>query len=333
LKKIELLEDIYYLKEYASLYLTQGNTLFEFDYQEGPDRFYNLSVKRPIDRIGNAAVDDGYYDLETAYGYGGYYSSTEDQDFLQKAFHAYHQRCKDEKVVAEFIRFHPYNTFPSLNKGYLDFLAHDRQTISIDLTIMKEERWSQYSSTTRNILRKAAPNLLFYETDNIDGFMQLYQSTMEKNNANSFYYFPREYYEKLLAIDNVKLFAVAYDGHVINMSFVLFGKDLAHYHLSANNINFSKLNGNYFLLDSVCDYIKQNHSNVLQFHLGGGRSNLMDDSLLAFKSKFSHIRNDFYIAGKVFNRTVYQQYTEAFHALHPELKNAKFFLKYRMDQA
>lgn len=333
MKKIDLLEDIYYLREYASLYLTQGSTLFEFDYQDGSDRFYNLSVKRPIDRIGDVAVDDNYYDLETAYGYGGYYSTTEDQAFLQEVFNAYHQRCMDERIIAEFVRFHPYNTFPSMNNGFLDFLILDRQTVSIDLTIEKEERWSKYSSTTRNILRKAAPNQLYHETDDVDDFMQMYQATMEKNDANSFYYFPKEYYEKLLAMKNVKLFAVEYDNHIINMSFVLLGKDLAHYHLSANNINFAKQNGNYFLFDSICDYIKQNHPDVSRFHLGGGRSNLADDSLLAFKSKFSHIRNNFYIGGKIFNRTVYQQHTEAFHELHPELKSAKFFLKYRMEVA
>lgn len=333
MKKIDLLKDIYYQKEYASLYLTKGNTLFEFDYQDGADRFYNLAVKRPIERVGNVVVDDSYYDLETAYGYGGCYSTTADQGFLQKAFDAYSQQCMDERIIAEFVRFHPYNTFPSINSGYLDFFTVDRQTVSIELTVEKEERWSKYSSTTRNILRKAAQILLFRKTDDIDSFMQMYQSTMEKNNANSFYYFPREYYEKLLAMGNVKLFAVEYENNIINMSFVLIGRDLAHYHLSANNINFAKLHGNYFLLDSVCDYIKLNHPAVSLFHLGGGRTNLEDDSLLAFKSKFSWIRNDFYIAGKIFNRAIYQKYTEAFLTVHPEFRSAKFFLKYRMEVA
>lgn len=333
LKKIDLSKDIYYIKEYASLYLAEGEALFEFDYRDGSDRFYNLSVKRPIDRIGNMAVDDGYFDIETAYGYGGYFSTSEDQGFLAKAFGAYQKQCNDERIIAEFVRFHPYNTFPTVSKWYLDFIALDRQTVSIDLTIPKAERWSGYSSTTRNILRKGAQILFFHETEGIDEFMRLYQLTMEKNNADSFYYFSREYYEKLLAIKDVKLFAVMHGDHIVNMSFALFGKNLAHYHLSANDMNFSKLNGNYILLDLICDYVKLNYPKISQFHLGGGRSNLANDSLLAFKSKFSHIRNNFYIAGKVFNRIVYQQYIEAFHALHPELKSANFFLKYRMGQA
>lgn len=327
------MKDIYFQKEYASLYLTKGDILFEFEYRDGTDKFYNLSVKSPIERVGNIVVDDNYYDLQTAYGYGGCYSTTGDQRFMQNALNAYSQHCMSERIIAEFVRFHPYNIFPSVNKGYLDFLTIDRQTVSIELNIHKEERWSKYSSTTRNILRKAERTLLFRETDDIESFMQLYQSTMKKNNANSFYYFSKEYYKKLLAMGNVRLFAVEYEKNIINMTFVLFGEDLAHYHLSANNANYAKLNGNYFLLDSVCEYIKQNYSNISQFHLGGGRTSLEDDSLLAFKSKFSCIRNNFYIAGKIFNSAIYQQYTEAVNTAHPELKDAKFFLKYRMDVA
>lgn len=329
--KIDLLKDIYFQKEYVSLYLGPGHEIFEFDYQSGSDRFYNLSVKRPIDRIGDVVVSDGYFDLESAYGYGGYYSTTENQVFLHKAFNAYYQQCKDERVIAEFIRFHPYNTFPSVSNFWLDFLTLDRKTISIDLTIKKEERWSKYSSTTRNILRKAAANLILRETDDIDGFMQMYQSTMEKNNASSFYYFPKEFYEKLKSMNNVRLFSVVYEDQIINMSFVLIGKDLAHYHLSTNSGSFAKLNGNYFLLDSVCDFLKQNYPGVSEFHLGGGRTSANDDTLLAFKSKFSCIQNSFHIAGKIFNDTVFQKYCEDFDKLYPELKNAKYFLKYRMD--
>jgi hypothetical protein len=331
LKKINLLKDIYYSKKYTSLYLAKGYTLFEFYYKNKTNNFYTISVKRPIDRIGNMNVNDGYYDLETAYGYGGHYCSTEDKVFLHEAFHAYQEQCKYENIVAEFIRYHPYNTFPLFNKEYLDFLAPDRQTISIDLTITNEERWAKYSTTTRNILRKAAPKLSFRESGDIYSFMKMYESTMKKNNADYFYYFSKQYLENLLAIDNVKLFAVIYDDIIINMSFIMIGKDLAHYHLSANNLNFSKLNGNYYLLDSVCDYLKDEYKDIIQFHLGGGRSNLINDSLLSFKQKFSPIKNNFYIAGTIFNNTIYKRYTEMFNSLHPELVNTKFFLKYRMN--
>lgn len=331
LKEFDLLSDIYYSKAYVSLYLKAGESIFSFEYREGGDKFFNIAIKRPIDKVGNVRIVDGYFDLETAYGYGGYYTTTDSQDFLCHAFDAYKQKCLDERIIAEFSRFHPYNDMPSVHGSYFNFVVPDRETVSIDLSLTKEARWSKYSATTRNILRRASAKLYFKETVDIDAFMVLYQATMEKNKADRGYYFLREYYEKLLALENVKLFAVIYENSIVNMSFVLFGQKLAHYHLSANNNEFLRLSGNYYLLDAVCDYVNANYPTISDFHLGGGRTNVPDDSLLAYKSKFSNIRKKFYIAGKIFNLPVYRQYVDLFHEQHPEHINTNYFLKYRME--
>ncbi len=289
-----------------------------------------MAVKTPITHIGNFSVAERYYDLETAYGYGGYYCSTENPDFIKKALDAYLIQCLQENIIAEFVRYHPYNNFPMLHKESFDFLMIDRQTVSIDLSLSKESRWSRYSSTTRNILRKYSPGMVFQETADIECFMHMYRKTMDKNNANSFFYFSKEYYQRLLSMPNVKLFSVEFDNQIVNMSFVLIGRDLAHYHLSASNADFVKLHGNYFMLDNVCDHLNVYFPKVSQLHLGGGRSNQESDSLLAFKAKFSQIRNSFYIAGKIFNNNVYQKYIDKFNLLHPEFNNTKYFLKYRL---
>lgn len=330
MKKIDISKDIYYSKNYASLYPIAGESIFEFEYREASDRFYNLAIKRPITQIGESRIGDGYYDLETAYGYGGYLSTSADARFLDNAMHAYQQKCMDEKIIAEFVRFHPYNPFPMTGKRHMDFIALDRQTVSIDLEASKEDRWSGYSSTARNVLRRASTQLAFNETKDIESFIRLYTATMEKNNAEEFYYFPKAYYETLLKMDGVKLFEVRFGSQVVNMSFILMGSELAHYHLSANDMNYAKLNGNYFLLDSVCDYLKEHFHNLTALHLGGGRTNRADDTLLAFKSKFSSLRNDFYIGGKVFNREMYKDYVEKFDGQRPDAAAARFFLKYRM---
>ncbi len=326
---IDLQNDIYYSKEYASLYLKPGESLFSFDYQEGLEKFSNISIKRPIVKIGNVGIGDGYFDLETAYGYGGFYTNTDNKDFLCRAFASYKKKCLDDNIIAEFIRFHPYNKMPSLHGSHLDFVAADRETVSIDLTLSKDERWARYSSTTRNILRRYGDILSLKETTDLDDFMLLYQSTMDKNKADSFYYFKREYFERLLDIENVKLFSIIYENHIVSMAFVLLGQDLAHYHLSTNSKDFLKLNGNYYLLDGICDYLKKNYSFISDFCLGGGRTNKTDDNLLAFKSKFSHLRKQFYIAGMIINRPIYQMYVDMLHDLYPQSVNENYFLKYR----
>ena len=127
MKKIDISKDIYYSKNYASLYPVAGESIFEFEYREASDRFYNLAIKRPITQIGESRIGDGYYDLETAYGYGGYLSTSTDARFLDNAMHAYQQKCMDEKIIAEFVRFHPYNPFPMAGKRHMDFIALDQQ--------------------------------------------------------------------------------------------------------------------------------------------------------------------------------------------------------------
>lgn len=330
MKRFNLLEDVYYSKEYVSLYLKKDESVFIFNYTKGNDSFLNISIKRLINKIADKDVHEGYFDLETAYGYGGYYASTENKYFLFNAFEAYKKKCKDENIIAEFIRFHPYNSIANKQQFDFDLFALDRETVSINLRLTKQERWSNYSPTTRNLLRRLSDKISIIKIRDIDAFMVLYRSTMEKNNADKSYYFPRIYFENLLELGNVELFAVFYNNIVINVSFILLGRDIAHYHLSANNNDFLRLNGNYYLLDAVCDYININYPYISEFHLGGGRTNSYNDSLLAFKSKFSKVRNNFYIAGKIFNRSIYHSYINDFHSRYPEHVNTKYFLKYRM---
>ena len=122
------------------------------------------------------------------------------------------------------------------------------------------------------------------------------------------------------------MFEVLQDGKVISASFVLFGEELGHYHLSANDYENRKFNANYFILDSIFDIAHQ--KGIKQFHLGGGRTNAEDDSLLIFKSKFSAEKKNFYIAGKIFNKKKYQEYIKIWES--QSSTNVNYFLKYRL---
>ena len=45
---MNLLEDIYYQKEYISLYLKDEEEIFEFNYSQGDFFFINIGIKKPI---------------------------------------------------------------------------------------------------------------------------------------------------------------------------------------------------------------------------------------------------------------------------------------------
>lgn len=326
-KKFNILEDIYYKREYISLYLKENEEIFDFKYEKDAFVFYTIGIKRKINTIGNITCDEKYYDLETVYGYGGVYCNTDDNLFLQSALESYQQYCIDESVIAEFTRFHPFNEIHEYIKDYYNFITYDRDTVYVDTLLNDEERWKTYSSNTRNILRKCSKELEFRKSTNITSFIQIYEATMKKNKAEEFYYFDTSYFQELLLLDDVALYDVVYDGKVIASSFFMFSEDFGHYHLSANDENYKKLNANYFILDCLFSIAHKNKKNV--FCLGGGRTNTKDDSLLTFKKKFSPLIAKFYIAGKIYNKDVYDRYISVWESQTD--KNIKYFLKYRQE--
>ena len=324
---MNLLNDIYYSKEYISLYLKDNEEIFEFEYKEDNFIFYNIAIKRPIMKIGNIDIRDGYFDLETAYGYGGFYLNTENQEFVKNALDQYEQYCLEKKIIAEFIRFHPWNTFPQEQKEFLNMNSYDRDVVYVDLSLSKEERWKNYSSNTRNILRKCEKELVFQKSDNIEAFIELYEKTMEKNNATDFYYFSREYYEQLISNENIELYEIRQDGEIISMAFFMFSDEIGHYHLSANDYEMRRYNANYFILDQIFEIAKNKGKRY--FLLGGGTTTDIDDSLLKFKQKFSSLIKQFYISGKVYNNEIYSQYKQVWEQRSKE--EIRYFLKYRLE--
>jgi len=326
-EKNDLLKDIYYQKAYANLYLQNNHQLFVFHYRDGQKLFYSISIKKPILSIGHTKIEDGFYDLETPYGYGGIYSNTDDKQFLKIALSSYEDKCKKENIIAEFTRFHPFNNIPLLLSDFFDMKIHDRNIVYVDLSISKNERWNRYSSNVRNILRKCEKKMIFSKNDNLSDFINLYNKTMDKNDADSFYYFDDKYFNSLFNLDNVELYKVEYNGILLSSSFFMFSADFGHYHLSANNDEYAKYNANYFMLDSIFDIARER--NIKYFILGGGRINEEDDSLLKFKQKFSLLTKPFYIAGKVYNNEVYQRYIALWEK--QATFDIKYFLKYRLE--
>ncbi len=328
--EIDPVNDIYYKRDYAKLYTGDKSSLFRFEYREGELLFMNLAIKSPIDRIGTIDCNEGYYDLATPYGFGGFYTNGIDMDFIGRAIEKYKERCHDEKIIAEFIRFHPFNPFPHIHNKFgklLDMCIYDRNVVVVDLQLSRDERWKQYSGNTRNILRRCSETQTFQQADNIDKFVALYYETMKKNDAEKFYYFDLQYFRNLLNLDGVYLYEVVYEGKTIAMSFFMHTSKIAYYHLSANDIDYLKLNANYFLLDNAFEEAKKWGAEYLL--LGGGRSNNINDSLLKFKQKYSPLTKKFFIAGKIYNRHKYDSYNNLWRAQDTN-RDTPYFLKYRL---
>jgi hypothetical protein len=321
---MNLINDVYYSKEYVSLYIQEDEELFEFKYQKENNIFYNISIKRLIDQIGNTRLNEKFYDLESAYGYGGFYTNSNDKLFIENAMKKYEEKCQDENIIAEFMRFHPFNYFPKNYSNFLDFNFYDRDVVVKDLSI---NILSSYKRKVRNIVKRSNEKVSIQKSENIDKFIELYNKTMHKNNADEFYFFDKAYYIDLLGNKNIELYEVQYEDEIISMGFFMFGEDIAHYHLSANSDLSYKLNTNYALLNYAFNQAKE--KKISNFILGGGTTSTKEDNLFKFKNKFSKDIKQFYISGKIYNQEVYNKYNKIWQEQSKE--DIKYFLKYRLD--
>ena len=318
-----IFDDLMLNKKYAELYLKTHEEIFEFEYKENDEIFKSLSIKRPIKEIGNIKIEENYFDLETPYGYGGLLFNTKNKNFIKKALKEYKNFCKEKKIIANFIRFHP---FVSCISEEMDFCSYDRDIVIKDLSV-SNDILSTYSSKVRNIIKKCSTkNIQIRESRNIDKFLEMYYFTMEKNKADKFYYFDKDYFKKLLQLENVFLYEAVFENEVIAMSFFIFST-FAYYHLSANTPISYKLNANYLLLHYA--FLEAKKRGIKYFILGGGTSSFKDDTLLKFKMKFSKLLKPFYIGGIIFNKDKYTEYNKLW--MKQSNKDIKYFLKYRLE--
>jgi hypothetical protein len=313
----------YLTDDYISLYLNQSSTIFKFQYIEGDNFFINKAIKKPITKIGNKCISDGFYDLETAYGYGGWYSNCKESEFINNALEAYKLRCTKEKIISEFIRFHPDNLFPNQHFNIMDFLSNSGDIVIVDLI---NDPLASFSKKVRYVVRSATNTLDINQSYDIDAFIKLYKKTMRKNKAGDFYFFDDSYFEELMKIDSIELYEVKYKDKIVSMGIFIFDKEIAYYHLSANSQESYKLNANYFLLNQIF-YLAKDRG-VKSFILGGGAGSSPEDGLLRFKKKFSSNVTPFNIGGMIHNEEIYEKYGRIWSEQYPQ-DRSELFLHYR----
>lgn len=321
--------DIYYTEEYVKLYQNEKNKSVCFVYNEGRNYFLFPYLLRSF-----YFNHKCYYDFETVYGYGGGIANTYDEGFITDALKAFYEFGQSNNYIAGFVRFHPLlnNTsgFSSIGE-----LLTDRLTIAIDLQKGIDTAWmNEIHTKNRNIIKKGCNNglqfIADYEYAYLDDFIHLYNGTMDKLNADSFYYFDAEYYENLKDnLHNSFLGVVLSDNKVISSAIFFYSQDYGHYHLSGSDKSCLNLFPNNFMLWEAAKELQSR--NVKLFHLGGGVNSDEHNSLLEFKRKFSKSTYSFQIGKIIFNSDVYAKLCVEWERDNPEksclFKN--YLLKYK----
>lgn len=324
--------DIYFNFSYAELneYI-EGGLAEKYRFSSENGEIENIYIRREIPFL----IDgERYYDAITPYGYGGPLVkwARNRNKLLEEYQEAYRNYCVQEKIVDEFVRFHP------LVENHQDFsklydVSFNRNTLAIDLTDA-DYMMTQFSSTCRNKIRKATKRGVEVSIDeecvDFDEFIRIYYETMKKNTASEYYFFEKEYFEKLHDIDGYDLIMInaRLSSKLIGSALFMCSDGKMHYHLSGTDPEYYSYAANNLILATAAEY---GHKRGYQWlHLGGGLSSSPDDPLFQFKRSFGKLDKnlkDFYIGKAIFQPETYDHLCSI--ARENGIKETGFFPGYR----
>lgn len=326
--------DVYYLYEYAYSFALHGDgePLLCYFENNGIRLCYVIMQKdiaefKPLAQM----IKKGeYFDWETPYGYGGPLADgvlePESCDLLKKELTKY---CRENNIVSQFVRFHPLlENWTVWDKGIET--RYLRDTIFMDIS-SPEVIWQNIESKNRNMIRKAQKNNVRVERapiDDVEAFIPLYKATMEKNSADEYYIFHKDYFDSLKRMDkNVCLFYAMYENKVISAAIIFYNKKFMHYHLSGSDWEYRNLASSNFLLYEAAMWGAKN--GIEKFHLGGGMA--PDDSLFGFKKQFNRKERGKFVVGRtVFDEEKYVYLLKCRKDFDSEFNvNNSFMIQYR----
>ena len=319
--------DVYYLSGYVKAFQLHGDGEARLLYYESDGlRAIYVYMKR-------ATMLPEVFDSITPYGYGGFLIEGEVSDArLQDLWSEYRKTMKSENIIDNFVRYHPVLN----NASYLRELTEVidlGKTIALDLS-SQEIIWNGMTSKNRNHIRNAEKKgIVICHTKDyamFQGFQSIYNITMQKDNAEQYYFFEEEFYNSIHndLNDHYEMFYATYEDKIVAMSIMLYANKQMHYHLSGSLPEYRNLAPTNLLLYKAA--LWGNEQGFRTFHLGGGVG-AGDDDLYKFKSAFN--RNSDYtfsIGREIFDREKYDELV-ALRAKTDSAfnKDSKFFPLYR----
>lgn len=324
--------DVYYLPEYAKAFEihNDGQPLLIY-FNKNDKRAINVVMKRDIanaDYFSEILEPNMYFDLATPYGYGGFlYEGDFTPEDIQELNSKYTEYCNEMNIISEFVRIHPLNNSELVSNQFYQ-VEKLGSTVTMDLSSV-EIIWDNFNSKNRNSVRKATKSgvEVYWGRDPylFEKFKEIYEGTMDKDNADTYYYFEKDFYNSILYdLKNESLiFYATKDEEIISMAIIMFTNKNMHYHLSGSKREYNKFNPSNLLLTEVANWGAKHDYEV--FHLGGGLGASHDD-LYKFKKKFNKKEDlDYFIAKKIFNEDMYNELI----SLRGKIENENFFPKYR----
>ena len=319
--------DVYYLSGYVKAFHIHGDGDPFLLYYEGDGlRAIYVYMRRPT-------AIEGVFDSVTPYGYGGVlFEGNTSEDNKAVFWKEYLSTMDQEHIVDNFVRYHPVLKNAESMKSISEVIDLGK-TVAFDLA-SPEIIWENIISKNRNMIRKAEKNGIEIHHGKdlalFEDFRRIYNATMEKDNAEEYYFFGEKFYESIHndLRDNYEMFYAVYEGQIIAMSIMLYGNKQMHYHLSGSVLEYRNLAPSNLLLYKAAVWgCEQGYKT---FHLGGGVGS-GEDNLYKFKAAFNKNSDyQFSIGKQIFDQETYDKLVAIRAEQDPNFdKESKFFPLYR----
>ena len=276
---------------------------------------------RPIAEIPSLADEEGF-DVVSVYGYPGPIGSGCDPDdpFVADACARLVELWRSQGAITVFTRFHPLlanevwaRRLPAPGPPDEGAIVRLGRTVAIDLRETEEAAVARYKKTLRQEISAARRFGLTTRVDEswsaLGVFAELYRATMLRAKAANTYFFSLDDLETLKTFldPEIHLFLTELNGRVAAAGLFTEHRAIVQAHLVGTDDAFRKLSPLKVLLDDVRRWAQDRGNQVL--HLGGGRGG-REDSLFAFKARFSPRREPFSIGRWVLDEAAYARVAE-----------------------
>ena len=277
--------------------------------QESSDGLIILPmILRPLSAEVWAEEGNEHYDLVAPYGFGGpYVAGRYDMEDFWRNFQDWAIKTG---VISAFFRFSP---FAADIRELIDSVETNGGNVIRSLTEGCEGIWMDYKHPVRTCVRCAEQNGVTVEFDetgkSIAAFIKIYYRTMKRLHATQRYYFPEEFFCKIVKNLSGQFFLsnAMYQGKVIACKLVLSSQNHIYPFLGGADESFFNLNPNQ-LLDTHIFYWGVEHEKKTCV-LGGGYDGY--DGVFQYKKKFAPAGVVHYLVGKhIFDRVAYQKMCE-----------------------
>ncbi|OKP78419.1 hypothetical protein A3844_29075 [Paenibacillus helianthi] len=246
-------------------------------------------------------------------------------------YEEFNNYCIKENIVSEFVRFHPLIHDKEIYTKFMDVQTSNMNIyLDFDDFNTEEELLKSYKHSNRKSIKKAMQNgvSIIIDTDlvHFNEFFDIYNHTMNRNEADKFYYFSAEFFESINKMrHNVVYFHAVYQNKIISTELLLFDGNCIYSFLGGTLSEYFQVCPNNLLKHKVSLWAKE--KGIRYFLLGGGYT--ANDGIFNYKKSFAPLNEvPFFVGKKIHNKYLYDLLCSLRNMSNPNSIN-NYFPQYR----